>query len=603
MHLSLMENDHIVLVLIAFIIALLAIIFAIRFISPFFADLRMAEQHTLQASILESSLDGIFMFKSQGWIIEFNPAAEAMFGYTREEALKRTLFDLLFPFDQDGREAAQLYQRLSQKAKSIMNTRIEIIAYRADRSQFPAEIILTHRVYRGKPVYTAYMRDLTEKMKSEELILQLAYFDHLTGLPNRNQFNERFQDALDYAQQHDETLGVIFLDIYRFKWINDSFGHSVGDQVLKQFSAIISGHLPDNSSASRLSGDEFVILMPLGNRDTMMQQAKKIVTLLETPLQIEDRVIYVSTNIGISIYPYDGDTAALLLKHADQAMYAAKENGRNTSYFFNPAMQTKYAQRLIMEKQLRDSIENNELSLVYQPIFDIQTGDLRGIEALLRWESKLLGSIPTEVFIPLAEETHRIEAIGEWAMRTATKQLKKWHDAGLQGVTISVHVSAVQFHQEHFVQSLVAILDEIDLEPQYVELEMRESIEMNRFRMIEQLHALHHHGFRIAIDDFGTGYSSISYLHKFPFHTLKIDQTFVQSLPNSPSNTSFIAAIIAVARSLQLDIIAEGVETKLQFDYLKSQGCDRVQGYFMAAPLSADQFERHYVTRLRAAGS
>ena len=299
------------------------------------------------ASIFESAIDCIFMFTSQGKLIEFNPAAEGIFGYTRKEALKRTLFDFLFPIDQDGQDAVLLYQLLNQKADSIVSKRFEIMAYRSDRSKFPAEIILTDIVYRGKKIYTAYLRDLTEIRKSEELIHQLAYFDHLTGLPNRNQFNELFGRTLSRAQQNHETLGVMFLDIYRFKWINDSFGHLIGDHTLQRFAALISSCLPGNGSVSRLGGDEFVILLPQGNHLSITEQAQNIIALLEIPFYMEIGDIYVSTNIGISMYPYDGDTQELLLQNADQAMYAAKEQGRNNYQFFQQGMQMKFSKRIV----------------------------------------------------------------------------------------------------------------------------------------------------------------------------------------------------------------------------------------------------------------
>lgn len=329
------------------------VIFAISFISSLSVDRRLSEQIALKASILESAIDCIFMFKSQGWIIEFNPAAEAIFGYTRKEALKRTLFDLLFPFDQDGQDAATFYQLLNHKADSLIGKRFEMTAYRSDRSTFPVEIIITDIVYGGKTIYTAYLRDLTEKRKSEELIHQLAYFDHLTGLPNRNQFIELFHHSIAKAQQNHETLGVMFLDIYRFKWINDSFGHHIGDYTLQKFAALLADCLPVNGSVSRLSGDEFVILLPQGNPQSLKEQAQGIIALLEIPFNLDIGDIYVSTNIGISMYPNDGDTQELLLRHADQAMYAAKEQGRNNYQFFQPGMHMKFNPRIVFEQYLQ----------------------------------------------------------------------------------------------------------------------------------------------------------------------------------------------------------------------------------------------------------
>jgi diguanylate cyclase (GGDEF)-like protein/PAS domain S-box-containing protein len=577
------------------------LIFAIIFISSHSEDRRLAEQIALKASILESAIDCILMFKSHGWIIEFNPAAEALFGYTRKEATKLTIFHLLFPFDQNGEDAASLYQLLARKADFILGKRFEITAHRADRSTFPAEIIITDTLYEGKTIYTAYLRDLTEMRQSEELIQKLAYYDHLTGLPNRNKFNELFQAALYLARKQKETVGVMFLDIYRFKLINDSFGHHVGDHVLQEFSALISERLPANSSASRLSGDEFVILFPLGNKDTMLQQAQMIIESLEKPLLMEGRNIYVSTSIGMSIFPHDGEFPEILLKNADQAMYAAKEQGRNCFRFFQPDMKTKFTQSLVIEQSLRQALENNEFSLMYQPKFDSRTGGLVGLEALLHWDSPQLGNVPPEIFIPVAEESRQIIEIGDWVLQTAIKQMKRWHDAGLEPIPIAVNVSAIQFHQDQFVPSIHALLN--DLDPAYLEIELTESMELNRSSMLDKLHDLQRIGVRIAIDDFGTGHTSINHLHTYPIHALKIDKSFVGQIAHSLSARSLIESIIILARSLNLDVVAEGVESEEQFTFLRNLACHHVQGYLFAVPVSAEQFESNYVTRLRAAGS
>jgi diguanylate cyclase (GGDEF)-like protein/PAS domain S-box-containing protein len=571
------------------------LIFAFSFISSLSSDRRLAEQIALKASILESAIDGILMFKAQGRIIEFNPAAEGIFGYTRKEALHLTIFDLLFLFDQDGQDAADLYKQLTQKVDSIIGKRFEIMAYRSNHLKFPAEVVITNLFYAGKLVYTAYLRDLTEIRKSEELIQKLAYYDHLTGLPNRNQFNQLIEDILNRSHNNQDTVAVLFLDIYRFKWINDSFGHLVGDHVLKQFSALVSSNLPANGSASRLSGDEFVILLPHGDREIAENHVIDIMKRLEIPLQVDGREFYVSTNIGISLYPQDGQSSEILLKNADQAMYAAKEQGPNNYRFFRKDMKTKFTQRVAIEQQLRHAIDNDELTLVYQPKFDACTCELVGMEALLRWHNEELGSISPQTFIPVAEESRQIIEIGHWVLHTAAAQMKKWQDAGLGAVSMAVNISAVQLHHEQFIPSIHEILQTYQLEPKWLELEMTESIEINRSSMLEKLRTLNRMGVRLAVDDFGTGYSSISYLQKFPINSLKIDKSFVQRISGPHSDHSLIEAIIAMGRSLKLEVIAEGVETEDQLAYLKSHGCHQVQGYLFAAPLTAEEFEALYV--------
>lgn len=580
-------------------------IFAISFMSSLSADKRLAEQVALKASILESAIDCILMFKSQGSIIEFNPAAEAIFGYTRKEAVTRTIFDLLFLFDQDGEDAASLYKQLTQQSDTIIGKRFEVKAYREDRTPFPAEIIITSLIFSGKIIYTAYLRDLTERKKSEELIHRLAYFDHLTGLPNRNQFNQLIESGLEQARERQRSLAVLFLDIYRFKGINDSLGHLAGDQVLQQFSALIADGLPPGGSASRLSGDEFVILLPAaptGNVEAVTKLVKDIVKRLETPLRIDGENIFVSTNIGISLYPSDGDSPELLLRNADFAMYAAKERGRNNFQFFNQVIKNKMSQSAAIAQHLRQAIDHDELSLVYQPKFDLRTGDIAGVEALVRWDNKTLGRISPTQFIPLAEESRLIIEIGGWVLEKAVQQMKSWQAAGFVAVPMAVNVSSVQLNHESFVQTVNDILQQNEYEPQYLELEMKENQEFNSSGMLDKLETLDRMGVRLSIDDFGTGHASISYLRKLPVRAIKIDKSFIQRLSDPEPDHSFIEAAIAVAGNLKLDVVAEGVETDDQLAYLKKHGCPQAQGYWLAVPVPAEQFERLYVSRSYGAG-
>lgn len=366
---SMSDSYNIYLMALSFIIALLAFYIALHLGKKISSDRRLTEHITLKASVLESVIDCIMMFNSRGWIIEFNPAAEALFGYNREDALGRTLFDFLFPFEKDGQGAASLYQLLTAKDESIIGKRTEMKAYRSDRSEFPAEITITVVQFEGKYIYTAILRDLTEKKKSDQMLHNLAYFDLLTGLPNRNQFNQLFLNALDNARLHNQCLAILFLDVNRFKLINDSLGHSVGDRVLQKFSTLLSCSLDAQSTISRLSGDEFVILQPLGDRKSISTQAEKIFDQLKTPFQIAERNIYVSTSIGISIYPHDGLDPEVLLKNADRAMYLAKERGGNQYHFFDEDMYASDTRGIELEQFLRTAIENDELSVSSQPKF------------------------------------------------------------------------------------------------------------------------------------------------------------------------------------------------------------------------------------------
>ncbi|MDQ0915854.1 bifunctional diguanylate cyclase/phosphodiesterase [Paenibacillus sp. V4I5] len=582
MHLTLIDSYPIYLILLTFIISITAL-----YIS-------FTNQTALKASLLESAIDCIMLLNSSGKIIAFNPAAEAIFGYERKEALGLTLIDFLF--EKDGQETTFLNLLFTAKDETIIGKRIELKAFRSDGSVFPAEITITSTPYKGKLVYTAYLRDLTEKKKSEVMIQQLAYFDLLTGLPNRNQFNQLFHDALNNAKQHKQSLALLFLDVNRFKHINDTLGHHLGDLVLQKFSALLSESLFAQSIVSRLSGDEFVILFPFGNRKSAAVQAEKIIQQLEAPFQIDGRNIFVSTSIGISLYPIDGEDPEVLLKNADQAMYRAKERGGNHYHFYEQELSVIHSRRSACEQSLRTAREQNELYLMYQPKFHIPTGTIIGVEALLRWDSHELGSVSPKEFIPIAEESGQIIAIGKWVLQTACVQMNKWQAAGMEPVPIAINISAVQFHQEDLVTMILDILHQNELEAKYLELEITESALMNNsLSCMEKLYALKREGVKISIDDFGTGYSSLSYLHKYPVDTLKIDKSIIKDISTFISDSSIIEAIMAMSYSLKLSVIAVGVETHEQLTFLERVGCQHIQGYLLSVPLTAELFEKSYM--------
>ncbi|MFC5447898.1 putative bifunctional diguanylate cyclase/phosphodiesterase [Paenibacillus aestuarii] len=597
MHPLAMIHSPLLLALLSFIIVLFVaysiLVFANKLRGPF-ANRRVTAQTALKAAVTDSVIDCILIVNRRGWIIEWNPAAERTFGCTRSEALRRTLFDFLFPIDQNGQEAAALFQRLNNYDKAVIGKRIEMDAFRANGSKFPAEITITAAHVGGQPVYITHLRDLTEKKKVEDMINQLAYYDLLTGLPNRNQFHQFFVDMLDAARSHEHSVAVLFLDINRFKHINDTLGHPVGDQVLQKFSALLSRSLAAESIASRLSGDEFVILMSQANRESAARQAESVIRQLYTPFSLNERDVVVSTSIGIAIFPEDGEDTDVLLKHADQAMYAAKERGPGRYQFFEPSMNRLYNRRIAIEQALRHALDNGEFALAYQPAFHLPTGAMIGVEALLRWENAQLGSIKPKEFIPIAEESGQISAIENWVLRTACAQMKAWHDAGMIRVPIAVHVSAIQLH-ERLAPTLSAILQETGLDARYVELEISESTAMiNDSDILEQLIALKNLGLSLVLDNFGAG-SSLNVLRHVPVDTLKIDKSFVHAISASQEEARMVSAIVAMARSLKLNVIAEGVETQEQLLFLDKHGCHLAQGYMLCVPLTAAQFASHYV--------
>ncbi len=439
--------------------------------------------------------------------------------------------------------------------------------------------------------------DLTEKKETEERIERLAHFDHLTGLPNRSLMNDRFKYVLSLAQRLDTPLVVMFLDLDHFKNINDTLGHSIGDKLLIEIAMRIKTVLREEDILSRQGGDEFILVLYPRDVDGAAHVAAKLIEAVSQPCKIEQEELIVTSSIGIAMYPHDGEDFETLSKHADAAMYRAKQDGRNGFCYYTPEMQTHSARALQLANALRHALERNELQLHYQPQLSIQDGHIIGAEALLRWQHPKLGMISPAEFIPIAEDSGQIISIGEWVLRTATKQMKDWIDGGLNPMVIAVNLSSVQFRQANITQLISHILDEVKLPHEYLELELTEAVAMDDpVVAIEVMDKLFERGIRMSIDDFGTGYSSLSYLKKFKVYKLKIDQSFVRDITEDPDDKAIVSAIINLASSLGIKTIAEGVETSGQLAFLRLQGCDEVQGYYFSKPLPAEQFEAYAKT-------
>jgi len=444
----------------------------------------------------------------------------------------------------------------------------------------------------GRPAIMANLLDITERKQAEERIDRLAHFDQLTGLPNRNLLNDHFKFAISLAQRSGESLAVMFIDLDHFKDINDILGHSIGDQILIEVARRLKAVLREEDSLSRQGGDEYVVILPRSDADSAALVASKLIEAVTQPCHIEQHELIVTPSIGIAIYPNDGSNMETLSKNADTAMYRAKQEGRNGFRFYSPEMQLQSARNLQLANALRHALAQSELTLHYQPQVSIQDGRIVGAEALLRWQHPELGMISPAEFIPIAEDTGQIIQIGEWVLHTASKQLKDWLDSGLPPITMAVNLSAVQFRQNHFPETVTRILDEVNLPHQYLELELTEAVAMDDPRAaIEVMNKLHERGIRMSIDDFGTGYSSLSYLKQFKVYKLKIDQSFVRDLTDDPEDKAIVTAIIHMATSLGMQTIAEGVETASQLSFLRLQGCNEVQGYYFSKPLTAEQFE------------
>ncbi|HEY9657576.1 MAG TPA: EAL domain-containing protein, partial [Allocoleopsis sp.] len=459
----------------------------------------------------------------------------------------------------------------------------------------PDEIKLAQTI--GIHLYMATMQKRVAAMLRHE-----ASHDRLTNLPNRLLFDEQLLLALVTAEQHSEMLAVAFLDLDRFKTVNDTLGHAFGDQLLKQVTKRLQKCIRPCDTVSRWGGDEFTLLFPhITYVEEAGKIARKILETLSAPFCLENQELYVSASLGIALFPYDGEDAETMLKHADTAMYRAKQQGRNNYQFYSPEMNTKALEQLVLETDLRKALARDEFLLHYQPQIDIHTGMIVGVEALLRWQHPHLGLVPPSQFIPLAEETGLICPIGEWVIRTACAQHQSWRAAGLPLLRIAINLSARQFQQRDLVKTIQQILCDTNTEPRYLELEITESVAMQDITFtILVLQEFRQMGIQLAMDDFGTGYSSLNSIKHFPFHTLKIDQSFVRDLMNNPSDAAIAKAVVALGQGLNLKILAEGVETVEQLEFLRLLGCDGAQGYLFSKPLPADAAIEFVVKHLTA---
>lgn len=421
-----------------------------------------------------------------------------------------------------------------------------------------------------------------------KIVKHMAYHDALTGLPNQRLFKIRLNNALEDAKRNGGMIAVLYMDLDRFKMINDTLGHNVGDMLLQNVAKRITGCLREKDTVSRQGGDEFTILMPGLTRKEVERSVKNILDAFANPFLLHEHQLYMTPSIGISLYPTCGDHADILIKNADTAMYRVKEKGKNAYQFFNETMGMQVSQKLNMENALRKALKNDQLLLLYQPKFNVRTGKIKGVEALIRWEHPELGLVSPADFIPLAEETGLIIPIGRWVLERACAQCKKWQSEGMPGISVAVNLSMVQLKQENFVKTIKQALNETGLDPKFLEIEITESVAMNKELFIHKLTAIKKLGVGISIDDFGTGYSSFGYIKQLPIDTLKIDRSFVHDITNSEDDAAIVQAIIAMAHILKLKVIAEGVETGEQYALLKQQDCDAVQGYYLSRPLAAE---------------
>ncbi len=559
---------------------------------------KRTEDHLRQAaSVFESSAEGIVITNAERNIVAVNRAYCEITGYTETEVLGRNPRLL-----QSGRHDKNFYQTLWASIDSQGFWRGEIWNRRKNGEIYP-ELLTINAVRDAQDKLVSYVgvfSDLSQIKQSEALLERLAHYDPLTNLPNRLLIRLRLEHALERAHRHGSRLAVLCLDLDRFKNINDSLGHPAGDRLLMEFAKRLSTHLQPDATLGRLGGDEFVILIEdLKHSEAAAIVAQDVLHTLEQPFQLgELGEVFIAASIGISLFPEDAEDATQLFRNADAALYQAKEYGRNTYRFYTEALTRAADHRLTLESHLRRALERSEFLLHYQPQVTVADGCLIGVEALVRWQHPELGLVPPDQFIPLAEETGLIVPLGEWVLFTACTQMKAWLDQGLPPFTMAVNLSSRQFRQGDLARHVHAVLDATGLPPALLELEITESAIMEQGEQaIATLDALKALGVKLSIDDFGTGYSSLAYLNRFAVGTLKIDQSFVRDLEQNRGNREIAATIIAMAHNLDIQALAEGVETEHQLDFLHQHGCNACQGYLFSRPLPADALERWLAER------
>ncbi|MES2990908.1 MAG: EAL domain-containing protein [Pseudomonadota bacterium] len=552
------------------------------------------------AAMLDSSMQFIGLLDPSGRVLHVNRQVLKLLGLPLDELLGKRFWDM--PVWAERAHQQDHVHEAVQRAAQGLASRFETVHAGKDGQQMILDFSL--RPIFGEDGEVAFLlpeaTDVTQQKAAEESIRHLANNDPLTGLPNRTLLTDRANQAIRTAERTKEPLALMFLDLDRFKNINDSLGHACGDQLLQEVARRLVDTVRQPDTVARLGGDEFVLLLPDTPVGGAMVVAEKLLASIARPFLLEQQELTVTPSIGISMYPGDGRDFAMLSKCADIAMYRAKREGRNTFRFYTQEMHDRSSRVLCMEAMLRQAIARDELTLHYQPQIEIETGDCVGCEALLRWNNAELGSISPAEFIPLAEETGLIVPLGEWVMRTATRQAKRWQDALLPMRLMAVNVSSIQLRRAEFADMVADALRESGLPPRRLEIELTESAAFsNPETALALLDGLHQLGVRISIDDFGTGYSSLSYLKRIHIDKLKIDQSFIRDLGKNRGDEALVEAMIQMAHSLKLTIVAEGVESPQQLDALRARSCTEVQGYYFSRPLPAAEFEAWVLERFK----
>lgn len=555
----------------------------------------LAEKERAQVT-LNSIGDAVIRTDLSGNITFLNLVAEKMTGWSWQEAAGRPTAEVFRIVDAISRETKPNPMEQAIRQDRAVQLPANCILIRRDGVEIPIEDSVAPIHDREGLVAGAVVvfRDVSAAQTMALEIAHAAKHDFLTGLPNRMLFNDRVSQAIAAAPRHMKKVAVLFLDLDGFKHINDSLGHPTGDRLLQSVTRRLMDCVRASDTVSRQGGDEFVVLLSeVQHAEDAAITARRMLQAVAEPHSTGHHDLHVTTSIGVSVYPDDGLDAETLIKNADTAMYQAKENGRHGYQFFKPAMNVRAVERQFIEESLRCAMERREFALHYQPKIDLRTSAIIGAEALLRWTHPARGAISPVQFIPIAEDCGLIRPIGDWVLREACKQARAWVDAGLPMATVAVNVSATQLQDKNFLNGVLATLEETGLDPRLLELELTESVLMKHPEFTASiLQKLRETGVRVAIDDFGTGYSSLSYLRNVPIDALKIDQSFVRQIRTTPHETSIVTAVLSMGRSLKLRVVAEGVETREELDFLRNHHCDDAQGYHFSRPVPPEQFVR-----------